>query len=307
VIRVVALLAAGLTLTVAPPPSSSPRPGLTGDKALARLYDTILDADFDQVPARVTQTCPPAEPEFCQVLTAVAIWWEISLDPETRRHDGRFVAAVEAAITSSEAWTKREPQRAEAWFALGASYGARAQWRVLRKERLAAARDGKRITHALERSLALDPLLHDARFGLGMYRYYADVAPATLRMLRWLLLLPGGDRAEGLRLMIDARNHGHVVRGEADFQLHLIDLWYERRFRDALDIVRDLQVRYPHNPLFYQNEAEILDTYFHDTAAAVAVLAQLIERAETHRVNAPDVAVRRARTLLDAIRSRTRR
>ena len=113
--------------------------------ALARLYDTILDADFDQVPARVRQTCPPAAPEFCQVLTAVAIWWEISLDPDSRQHDAGFVAAVEAAITSSEAWTKREPQRAEAWFALGASYGARAQWRVLRKERLAAARDGKRI------------------------------------------------------------------------------------------------------------------------------------------------------------------
>ena len=61
--------------------------------------------------------------------------------------------------------------------------------------------------------------------------------------------------------------------------------------------MRDLQVRYPHNPLFYQIEAEIHDIYFHDTAAAVAVLAQLIARAETHRVNAPDVAMRRARTL----------
>ena len=65
-------------------------------------------------------------------------------------------------------------------------------------ERLAAARDGKRIKEALERALALDPDLQDAYFGIGLYHYYADVAPAAAKMLRWLLLLPGGDREQGL-------------------------------------------------------------------------------------------------------------
>ena len=74
-----------------------------------------------------------------------------------------------------DAWTQREPQRADAWFFLGASYGLRVQWRVLRTERLAAARDGKRIKDALERALALDPDLQDAYFGIGLYHYYADV------------------------------------------------------------------------------------------------------------------------------------
>ena len=68
---------------------------------------------------------------------------------------------------------------------------------MLRGEQLAAARDGKRIKDALERALALDPALQDAYFGIGLYHYYADVAPAAFKMLRWLLLLPGGDRARG--------------------------------------------------------------------------------------------------------------
>ena len=72
------------------------------------------------------------------------------------------------------------------------------QWRVLREERLAAARDGKRIKDALERALTLDPDLDDAYFGIGLYRYYADVAPAVAKILRFLLLLPGGNREEGL-------------------------------------------------------------------------------------------------------------
>ena len=91
-----------------------------------------------------------------------------------------------------------EPNRAEAWFYLGAAYGVRAQFRVYRVERLAAARDGKRIKDALEQALALDPAMHDAEFGIGMYRYYAGVAPAIFRFLRFLLLLPGGDREGGL-------------------------------------------------------------------------------------------------------------
>ena len=96
------------------------------------------------------------------------------------------------------AWTAAEPKRAEAWFYLGAAYGVRAQFRVYRVERLAAARDGKRIKESLEQALALDPSMHDAEFGIGMYRYYAGVAPAIFRFLRFLLLLPGGDREGGL-------------------------------------------------------------------------------------------------------------
>ena len=109
-----------------------------------------------------------------------------------------FEAQIDSAITTAEVWTTREPLRAEAWFYLGGAYGARSQWRVLRGSRLAAARDGKRIKDSLERALSLDPGMADAHFGIGLYRYYADVAPAAVKILQWLFLLPGGDRAGGL-------------------------------------------------------------------------------------------------------------
>ena len=306
-IRAALVFAAGVSVLAAQTPAPAPIRGLSGAAALARTYDTILDADFDSAETRRAETCPPAAPEFCDVLDAVAVSWEIALDPDDRRHDHRFSTAAEAAITSTEAWTEREPQRAEAWFALGAAYGTRAQWRVLRKEPVAAARDGKRIKEVLERALALDPTLHDAKLGLGMYRYYADVAPTALRMMRWLLVMPGGDRAAGLRQMIEARDRGQVLPGEADFQLHLIYLWYEGRFVEGLAIVRDLQARYPHNPLFYETEAAILDVYFHDRAASAAVLKKLIALADARRVNAPAIAAVRARTLLNAIQARDKR
>lgn len=290
-ILVAAILAAPLEQTPAP----TPVPGLTAGPIVARSYDTILDADFANLRLRLTATCGPAPPEVCRMLDALAVWWEIALEPESRLLDVRFSRIVDEAIASSQEWTAREPLRAEAWFYLGAAYGARAQWRVLREERVAAARDGKRIKTALDRALALDPELYDAKFGIGLYRYYADVVPAALRVLRWLLFLPGGNRQDGLRQMYDARDRGQVVRGEAEYQLHLIYLWYEKRTRDALTMVQGLQKRYPHNPLFYQIEAEIEDVYFHNPAASLAASTSLLALATSDQVHEPRLASVRAR------------
>src|ERR1051325_12160302 len=201
---------------------------LTGGAQIRRVYDAIFDARFDEVPQLLERTCPPAPSEACQLLDAVGVWWQIQLDPASVAHDTPFQSRVDATIASADAWTKREPQRAEAWFYLGGAYGARAQWRVLRGERLAAARDGKRIKDALEHALMVDPNMQEAYFGIGLYHYYADVAPTAAKILRWLLLLPGGDRAEGMEEMLRARERGTLLRDEADYQLQVIDLWYEK-------------------------------------------------------------------------------
>jgi tetratricopeptide (TPR) repeat protein len=275
-----------------------PIEGITAASRVSRAYDTVLDADFDALPATLAETCPPAPTEACQTLAALGLWWQIALDPDDRALDRPFTARVDGAIAATEAWTRREPERAEAWFYVGAAYGARVQWRILRKQRLAAARDGKRIKEALERALMLDPSLHDANFGLGLYRYYAAVAPAALRMVQWMLGLPGGSREGGLTQMHTAREHGAVVRGEADYQLHVIYLWYEQRFEDGLDLVKSLQARYPRNPLFHLAEAEIVDTYFHDPSASRRVAEDLLLRARDGLVNQAPLAEVRARLQL---------
>ena len=195
--------------------------GLTAAPRIVKVYDAIFDGRFEDVPAALKEACPPAPAEACDVLTAVPTWWRIQIDPKNIRLDQQFQTEVNAAIASTEAWTTRDPSRAEAWFYRGGAYGARVQWRVLRGEHLSAARDGKRIKDALEKALELDPGMLDAWFGIGLYHYYADVAPAAAKMLRWMLFLPGGDKVEGLKEMLRARNGGALLRGEAGYQLHI--------------------------------------------------------------------------------------
>lgn len=267
----------------------APGRGLTGAPQLARAYTAIFDARFGEVPRLLAQACglgrrDAAPAEACQVLDAVALWWQIQLDPLNPARDDAFQARVDAAIAATEAWTAREPARAEAWFYLGGAYGARVQWRVLRRELLSAARDGKRIKQALERALELDPALHDAYFGIGLYHYYADVAPAALKVLRWLLLLPGGDRAQGLQEMLRARSGGELARSEADYQLHLLYLWYEKQPQRALDLLADLRRRHPTNPHFLQLIAEVQDVYLHDRTASLRSWQTLLDDSQHDRV-----------------------
>ena len=219
------------------------------------------------------------------MLEATALWWRIQLDPEGRALDAEFSAAVDRAIRTAEAWTDRTPLEAEAWFYLGAAYAARVQWRVLRDEKMAAARDGKRIKQALEQALELDPALDDAYFGLGMYKYYADVAPTAAKILRFLFLLPGGDRHEGLREMLRARSRGRLLQGEADYQLHIIYLWYEHQPDRALELLRGLQERYPGNPLFPAQIAHVQEIYQHDVIASLDTWRGLLAAAREQRVN----------------------
>lgn len=257
---------------------------LSGETTLTRIYDHILNARFADA-QRETTACANAPTLACAVLDATRVWWRIQLDPYQKNLDAEFSRVVDGAIAGTEAWARREPANPEAWFYVGGAYGARVQWRVLRGERLAAARDGKRIKDTLETALELGPDLEDANFGIGLYQYYADVAPAAAKMLRWLLMLPGGDRVEGLDRMLRARERGALLKGEADFQLHVIYLWYEKDFDRALDLVEDLAARYPGNPLFPQIIAEIHDIYFHDPTASARAWDRLLMLARQRKVN----------------------
>lgn len=290
-----ALVVGAVLLAAGAPPASGQTRGLTSAPALTRVCDDIVDGRFETAAVDLKQACGAAPPVACTMLEAVSVWWQIRIDPDSRTLDAAFQSKVNAAIQAADAWTAREPKRAEAWFYLGAGYGARAQWLILRNEKLSAARDGRRIRDSLERALDLDPGLEDAHFGIGLYKYLADVAPTVLKVLRWLLFMPGGNRAEGLAEMLQTRDRGQLLRGEADYQLHNMYLWYEQQPARALGLLADLQQRYPHNPLFPLETAEVQDVYLHDHAASLGTFRRVVDLSHDHQVVMADLAEARAR------------
>ena len=294
----IATLIAGVGLSLYPEVSaqrSTTGTGLGNASRLSAIYDTILQARFADANTALASACPPAPTPACDGLREVALWWEIQENEHSRLLDSRLQAAATTAVASAERWTTQDPRNGEAWFYLAGAFAPVSQWRVLRGERLTAARDGKRIKDALERALELNPMLQDAWFGIGLYHYYADVAPAALKFLRFLLLLPGGDRVKGLQEMLRAREHGELLRGEADYQLHWLYLWYEQQPARALTLLRQLDRQYPTNPVFLQRIAEVERDYLHDHAASARSWQSLLDRANAQQVAAPDLTAVRAR------------
>jgi len=273
-----------------PAADSPPVRGLTHAPLLARAFDLVYDADFAGADAALKQACGPAPAQACAVIGAASAWWRIYLDADNRSSDRAFRARLDAVIADGERWAAREPARAEAWFYLGAAYGVRVQYHGQRFEFLAAARDGKRIKHSLEKALALDPGLDDANAGLGLYQYYADVAPSVLKVLRWFLGLPGGDRVQGLAQLRQARARGVLLRSEAAYQLHFVDLWYEHDNGEALELLAELRARHPRNPMFLLNTAQVHEIYRSDPSAALAVYEALVDGARAGSLQEPVLA-----------------
>jgi tetratricopeptide (TPR) repeat protein len=289
---VLVLACAGLLVSAAAA-SAAPQPpvkGLTHAPLLARAYDLVYDADFAGAEAELKRACGPAPAQACDLIGVAAQWWRIYLDLDNRSLDQAFKTRLNAVIAAGERWVAREPERAEAWFYLGAAYGVRVQYHGQRSEFLAAARDGKRIKHSLEQALALDPGLDDANAGLGLYQYYADVAPSVLKVLRWFLGLPGGDRVKGLEQLRRARARGVLLQAEAAYQIHLVDIWYENKSGEALDLLADLRARYPHNPLFLLNAAQVHEVYRSDRPAALAAYRSLVDGAQRGSLREPLLA-----------------
>ena len=127
----------------------------------------------------------------------------------------------------------------------------------------------------------------DAYFGLGLYHYYAAIAPRAARILSMLMFLPGGDRAGGLKEMEQTRSKGLLLRGEADYQLHLIYLWYEKQPMTALRLIEGLRTRYPTNPVFYLRLAEVQGNYIRNHQAALQTYRSMLEAARAGRIAAP--------------------
>ena len=275
-------LAASLVLTLLAAPAGAA--GLTSPEPLVRTYELILDGRFAEAERQLKQACPPAPRPACDVIGAVNDYWRLLLNPEDTSHDAALLARINGAIGAAEAWVAREPKRAEAWFYLGGAYGTRVLLRGLRGQYLSAARDGKRIHDCLQLAISLDPSLADAYFGLGLYHYYAAIAPRAARILSMLMFLPGGDRAGGLKEMEQTRSKGMLLRGEADYQLHLIYLWYEKQHATALRLIEGLHARYPNNPIFHLRLADVQGNYLRHHQAAVQTYRSMLEAARTGRI-----------------------
>jgi predicted Zn-dependent protease len=100
-------------------------------------------------------------------------------------------------------------------------------------------------------ALRLDPQLTDAYMGVGLYNYFVDTLPTIVKLLRFLIALPGGSRELGLEQLSWAAQKGDVTRADAKFQLAKdYSRSSEKQYAKSLNLFQEFEREYPHNPLW---------------------------------------------------------
>jgi tetratricopeptide (TPR) repeat protein len=216
-------------------------------------------ANFQQVEAE-----HPSSP-LGYLLEADATWWEIYystanlIDPDvfdvvysdTTPYDGQFEKLVRVSIHKAKDRIRAKQDVARSYLYEGMAYALEGRLAGLRARDLATARAGKKMHSLLLTAVTLDPHLTDAYAGLGLYNYFVATLPAIVRMLRFLIGLPGGSREQGIQQLYDAAQHGDLVRAEAKFYLAKdFTRKSEMQFGRSLKLFQELSDEFPDNPFW---------------------------------------------------------
>lgn len=190
----------------------------------------------------------------------------------------QFRELTRASKQLSEARLKRNARDVEALYYLGAVEGLKAAFAYAVERRfVAAALDGSRGVDRHRDVIKLDPNFHDAEVTLGLYDYTVGGLPLLLKIAYGVTGARGSKR-RGLETLERVARDGKWARDDA--RLVLIALYKrELRFKDAIEVTRDLAARYPRNYLF---KMELADALAQQTgverAANHATEAQKLER-----------------------------
>ncbi|HEV2348871.1 MAG TPA: hypothetical protein VG028_03390 [Terriglobia bacterium] len=199
------------------------------------------------------------------LLDADATWWKIYLttadlvDPDvfdvlissSSPYDSHFHDLINVAIKKARARIHARQDVARSELFEGLAYALRARFYGLRDNDLATARAGKRMRMLLLSAQEADPTLVDADAGIGLYNYFVGTLPTLIKMLKFLIGLPPGDRELGLSQLQNAAGNGEWVRAEARFYLAKdYSRPSEGEYAKSLQLFQELAREYPRNLLW---------------------------------------------------------
>lgn len=233
------------------------------DRQVRLGVDAVYSMDFDGAERafeRVRRLSP--DHPYGHFGLALVVWmrYTYGTDQTDQRLMAPFLERVETAVAKGRAWVKAHPRDAEACMALGATHGLKARLLVARREWIGAYLSARRAMKHIRRAVELDPELHDARLGVGMYDYYTDLYPHFIRVLARLVLR--GDRQRGIETLRMVAQKGRYTRMAATLllvEIHNHDPFGARDPEKAIELMAEVRARYPDSPMFHS--AQLISLY----------------------------------------------
>jgi tetratricopeptide (TPR) repeat protein len=193
----------------------------------------------------------------------------INMLPPPVDEAGRFHRHITRALELAEADVQRRPRDPEAHFRLGAAVGTQASYgATVEGKILASFRSARRAYDAHETVIELDPSRKDAGLIVGTYRYVVSALSLPIRLMAYVAGF-GGGKERGLAMIEEAARFPSLSQTDARFALILL-YNREQRYDAALQVIGDLQKRYPRNrQLWYEAGATLIRAGRHAHAESV--------------------------------------
>lgn len=169
----------------------------------------------------------------------------------------QFKAFTDKAKLLAKTRLKENPKDVDAIYYLGAIEGLKAAFAVSVERRfLGALGDGNSSVDRHKEVLKLDPNYRDAEITIGLYDYVVGSLPPFIKFMASI----GGFRGSKKRGLATIEKVAKEARWASDDAKSLLIVLYKRenRFAEALEICRELGVKYPRNYLFKLEGADAL-------------------------------------------------
>jgi tetratricopeptide (TPR) repeat protein len=192
----------------------------------------------------------------------------------------QFSTAIDRAMAWARARLDANPKDAAALYALGVSYGLRANYNfAVRKAYLDALHDMSYARKYHNRVTRIDAAMVDAELTQGVYEYVVGSLPFGWRTLGFVGGFRGS-RARGIAMLNEVATEGKINRIDAMIFLAAI-YRRERRSQDAICVLKPLIPLLPRNYLLRLELAEMYGDLA-DHGAATEVLDEVDRLRRAH-------------------------
>lgn len=277
------------------------------DPVVAQAFDHFYNLEFDEALAEfeLAVRAQPASPGlhnhvahailYREMLRSGALESELvtgsnpflrrgRMDPSAQ-DERRFDASINRAIELAQAKLSRDAGDVGAMYALGVSYGLRANFNFLvRKAWRDSLRDATAARKLHNRVTELDPKFIDARLLQGVHDYVVGSLPLAWKLFGFLIGFHG-DREQGVRTLQYVARNGNQNRVDAEVLLAAV-YRRERNPKAAIPLLEDLVRRYPRNYLLRFEMVQM----FADAGDRAGGLRVLDELEKLQRAGAPGYA-----------------
>ena len=251
---------------------------LNNDPLVKEAFDHYYQLDYPGAVERFTRfhEMHPGDPQPTVLLLDALIFQELYrldlLDTTFYANDGflsgkhvtvedpkqrdRILSLADEAIHEADWQLSKNPNDVDALYARGWARSLKCTYiAMVERGYMAGFKLATAAKEDYARVLQLDPDYVDAKLVVGVYEYVVGALPLPFKFLIGFAGITGS-KSRGLEMLTDDGNRGAITNVEARTTIALF-LRREGRYKEAIQVVRDLKSQYPHNYLFCLEEANL--------------------------------------------------